>query len=40
VLDSRGGRDRGLKGAQGVVVHGVPRHNRNKARQILTRDTR
>jgi hypothetical protein len=40
VLDSRGGRDRGLEEVQGVAVHGVPRHDRNRARQILTRDTR
>jgi hypothetical protein len=40
VLDGGGGRDRGLEGAQGVAVHGVPGHDRNRAGQISTRDTR
>jgi hypothetical protein len=40
VLHSRGGRDRGIKEAQGVAVHCLPRDNRNKGRLIPLRDTR
>jgi hypothetical protein len=40
VLHSRGGRDRGIEEAQGVVVHYLPGDNRNRGRLILLRDTR
>jgi hypothetical protein len=39
VLHSKGGRDRGIKKAQGVAVHYLPRNNRNRGRLILLRDT-
>ena len=29
VLHSRGGRDRGIEEAQGIVVHCLPKYNRN-----------
>jgi hypothetical protein len=39
VLHSRGGRDKGIKEAQGVAVHYLPRDNRNRGRLILLGDT-
>jgi hypothetical protein len=40
VLHSRGGRNRGIKEAQGVIVHCLPRDNRNKGKLILLGNTR